>query len=141
MRERGAQARASKAGALPARRRFTVDEYYRMAEAGILDRDERVELLEGEIYQMAPIGSGHAECLRILTEWFVSRLIGRAVVSVQSPVRLSSGAEPEPDLALLRRRPEGYAQAHPGPDDVLLADRGRRDLAGVRPRDQAATLC
>lgn len=138
MAETAAKARtgAGSAPALPARRRFTVDEYYRMAEIGILRPDERVELLDGEVFTMAPIGSRHAGRLNFLAEWFFARLLGRAIVSVQNPVRLSSGAEPEPDLALLRPRPDHYDRAHPGPDDVLLLievadsslayDRGRK---------------
>ena len=114
----GAESRA--ATALPGRRRFTVDEYYRMAEAGILGPDERTELIEGEIIQMAPIGSWHADCVDFLTQWFVTGLAGRAIVRVQNPVRLSTGAEPQPDLALLHPRGRQYAQAHPGPDDVFL---------------------
>jgi Uma2 family endonuclease len=102
------------------RRHFTVDEYYCMAKAGVLREDERVELLDGEILEMSPIGSRHAACVRGLTERFVLQLAGRAIVSTQNPVRLSSGSEPEPDLALLRPRADGYAKSHPGPEDVLL---------------------
>lgn len=109
-----------RAGALPARRRFTVDEYYRMAEAGILGPDERVELLDGEIIEMAAIGTRHATCVRLLDGWFQKNLAGRAIVSCQMPVRLSSRAEPEPDIALLRPRPDQYGSGHPGPGDVLL---------------------
>lgn len=109
-----------KAGVLPARRRFTVDEYYRMAEVGILGPDERVELLDGEIIEMAAIGTRHATCVRLLDGRLQSGLAGRAIVSCQMPVRLSTGAEPEPDLALLRPRADQYAGGHPGPGDVLL---------------------
>lgn len=109
-----------RAEALPARRRFTVEEYYRMAEAGILGPDERVELLNGEIYTMAAIGNRHARCVDFAGEWFIIRLAGRAIVRIQGPVRLSSGAEPEPDLALLRPRADRYGAARPGPDDILL---------------------
>jgi len=105
---------------LPARRRFTVDEYYRMAEAGILRPEERVELLNGEIFRMSPIGSRHAATVDIFTEWLVAGVGKRAVVRVQNPVRLDSGAEPEPDLALLRLPRSRYRTAHPGPQDVLL---------------------
>jgi Uma2 family endonuclease len=105
---------------LPARRRFTVDEYYRMAEAGILGPDERVELLDGEIIVMAAMGSRHAMSVASLSEWFMLRLAGRALVRCQLPVRLSTGAEPELDLALVRSRVDRYATGHPGPDDVLL---------------------
>jgi Uma2 family endonuclease len=102
------------------RRAFTVDEYYRMSEAGILHADERVELLDGLIVKMAAIGSRHAACVRRLDRWFERRLGDRAVVSVQSPVRLSAASEPEPDVALLRPRDDLYESAHPTPSDVLL---------------------
>lgn len=100
------------------RHRFNADEYEAMVAAGILDRDDRVELLGGEILEMAPIGPPHASCVRRLTRLFITRLGDQAEVSVQSPVRLSDLSEPEPDLALLV--PAGYDQAHPGAADVLL---------------------
>ena len=102
------------------RRRFTVDEYYRMAEAGILCEDDRVELIEGEIVEVAPIGSRHAACVDSLTQAFGERIAGRAILRVQNPVRLSARTEPEPDIVLARPRPDRYRQAHPGPEDVLL---------------------
>jgi Uma2 family endonuclease len=102
------------------RRHFTVDEYYCMAKAGVLREDERVELLDGEIIEMSPIGGRHAGCVDDLGEWFIVRLVGRARVRVQNPVRLSSGSEPEPDIALVRPRPDRYRRGHPGPGDVLL---------------------
>ena len=105
---------------VPARRRFTVDEYYRMARAGILHEDDRVELLEGEIVQMAPIGSRHQAWVDYLAEWFITRLVGRAIVRIQGPIRLSSGSEPEPDIALVSPRPDRYTRSHPGPADVFL---------------------
>jgi Uma2 family endonuclease len=101
------------------RRAFTVHEYYLMAKAGILTEDDRVELLDGEIIQMTPIGSRHAYCVDRLTQLLVEGLARRAVVRVQSPVRLSEHSEPQPDVALLRAD-RSYAAAHPGPQDVLL---------------------
>ncbi|HET8644748.1 MAG TPA: Uma2 family endonuclease, partial [Vicinamibacteria bacterium] len=102
------------------RRRFTVDEYHRMAKAGILHEDDRVELIEGEIIQMAAIGSRHAARVNYVAEQFVTALTGRAIVSIQNPVRLGRRTEPEPDLALLRPRPDRYDARLPGPEDVLL---------------------
>lgn len=101
-------------------RRFTVDEYHRMAEAGILTEDDRVELLDGEIVAMTPIGSRHAGCVNRLNRLF-ARVPGDAVlVSIQNPVILNQYWEPEPDVAVLRFRSDGYATAHPRPRDVLL---------------------
>jgi len=105
---------------MPRHRRFSVDEYEQMGRVGILRENERVELLGGEIFEMAAMGSRHAARLRFLDHWFGSRLAGRAITSLQSPVRLSDGSEPEPDLALLQPRADDYEEAHPGPDNVLL---------------------
>lgn len=91
-----------------------------MAEAGLLGVDDRVELVEGEIIDMAPIGSRHAACVDRLTRLFVSRLGERAIVRVQSPVRMGDLSEPQPDVAVLAPRGDFYAGAHPGPDDVVL---------------------
>jgi Uma2 family endonuclease len=102
------------------KRLFTVEEYYRMAEAGILTEDDRVELLEGEITAMSPLGSRHAGCVNRLSNSLFEALHGRALVAVQNPIRLSPRSEPQPDLTLLRPRADSYASAHPGPEDVLL---------------------
>ncbi len=102
------------------RRLFTVSEYHRMVEAGILGEDDRVELIEGEIVEMSPIGSRHARCVRRLNYLFGRRVAERAIVDVQNPVRLGEHSEPQPDMLLLRPRPDFYAAAHPGPGDVLL---------------------
>ena len=102
------------------RRRFTVDEYHLMGQVGILSEDDRVELLEGEIVEMAPIGSRHQATVDRLTEVFSRRVVDTASIRVQGPVRLAGDSEPEPDLTLLRRRTDFYATAHPGPEDVLL---------------------
>lgn len=106
-------------GAPPATRRFTVEEYHRMAEAGILGEDDRLELVRGKVVEMEPIGSRHAACVNRLTALF-SPLHDRAVLAVQNPVRLDEESEPEPDLALLRPESDFYAGGHPGPEDVLL---------------------
>ena len=103
------------------RRRFTVDEYHRMAEVGIFHPDERVELIEGEIVEMAPIGPRHAGCVINVNRLFITRLGDRAVISPQNPVVIQPRSEPQPDLLLLRRRAVSYSRMHPIPDDVLLA--------------------
>ena len=104
----------------PHRRKFTVAEYYRMAEVGILQPDERVELIEGEIIVMPPIGPEHANNVDEYIDVFAQYARDRFRIRIQNPVRLSDESEPEPDVALLRRRPEGYGAAHPTPADVLL---------------------
>lgn len=102
------------------RRTFSVDDYYRMAEAGILSEDDRVELVEGEVVDMSPIGSRHQGCVNRLTTLLTEFAARRYVVSVQGPLRLDDRSEPQPDLALLRPRDDFYSGGHPGPGDVLL---------------------
>ena len=101
--------------------RFTVADYYRMVEAGILHEDDRVELIEGEVIDMAPIGSRHAWCVANLTILFVNGLGERTMVWPQNPLHLSDYSEPQPDLSLLRQRPDPRAPSNPAPDNVLLA--------------------
>lgn len=103
-----------------ARRFFTVDEYHRMGEVGILSENDRIELIEGEILQMSPIGSRHAACVKRLTKIFTTRLGDQAIVSVQDPVVLGDFSEPEPDIAILKPRDDFYDQALPNATDVLL---------------------
>lgn len=105
---------------LPRRHRLTVSDYYRMAEVGILAPDARVELIDGEIIDMVPPGSLHAAAVNDLNEFLGRSVTGKAVVCVQNPVRLSEISEPQPDLALLRRRDDRYRQSLPGPADILL---------------------
>lgn len=107
-------------GGLATRHRFTVDDYHRMAAAGVLGEDDRVELLEGEIVDMSPIGARHAACVNRLTRLLTSRLGDRAIVAVQNPVRLSDLSEPQPDVAVLHDRANFYAEAPPGPGDVVV---------------------
>ena len=103
------------------RRLFTVEEYHRMAEAGILDADERVELIEGEVIRMAPVGPRHSGCVINVNRLFVTRLGDRAVVSPQNPVVIRPRSEPQPDLVLLRPRAVSYSRELPASQDVLLA--------------------
>jgi Uma2 family endonuclease len=103
-----------------ARRYFTVEEYHRMGAAGIFTEDDRVELIEGEILQKSPIGSRHAACVKRLNAKFNNLLAGRGVVSVQDPVLLNDFSEPQPDIAVLTRREDFYADALPTAKDVLL---------------------
>jgi Uma2 family endonuclease len=104
----------------PAAHRFTVDEYYRMAETGILQPEARVELLDGEVIDMMPIDPPHGGTVNKLNHLFLNSSQGRWVVSVQNPVRLSPRSEPQPDLMLLKPDPEYYAHGHPEPEDVFL---------------------
>jgi Uma2 family endonuclease len=103
-----------------AKRSFTVAEYHRMGEVGILSEDDRVELIEGEIVRMSPIGSPHAARVDALDE-FVRGALGRTViVRVQNPIQLNDYSEPQPDISILKRRDDFYKNGHPRPEDVLL---------------------
>jgi Uma2 family endonuclease len=99
---------------------FTAAEFESMGEAGILRKDARLELIEGEIVEMSPIGSRHAACVKFLSR-FLNRAVGdEFIVSTQDPIRLNDFSEPQPDVALLRLRDDFYKNAHPTPADVLL---------------------
>ena len=103
-----------------AKRLISVAEYERMGEAGILNPADRLELLEGEIYEMSPIGSPHAACVDTLAYILHGLARRRYMVRVQNPVRLNDFSEPQPDVALVRWRDDFYRRAHPTPADVLL---------------------
>ncbi len=102
------------------KRIFDTDEYHRMAEAGILKQDEHVELINGEIIDMAPIGTYHASCVDRLNRLFSKRLPETVIIRVQNPVHIEKYSEPQPDIAILKMQPDFYADRHPCPDDVLL---------------------
>jgi Uma2 family endonuclease len=104
----------------PRRHLINVEQYYRMAEAGVLAPDARVELIEGEIIELAPIGSGHAGIVNFLQRKFDRTIGEHAVATVQQPLRLGDRSEPQPDLMLLRPRDDFYRNSHPTAADVLL---------------------
>jgi Uma2 family endonuclease len=104
-----------------ARWQFTVADYSRMREAGILSEDDRVELLDGEVRPMSPIGPFHAAIVNLLVMLLTRHLGDRAIVSVQNPIQLNDYSEPQPDVAILQPRQDFYAAAHPRPDDILIA--------------------
>ncbi len=103
------------------RRRFTLDEYHRLGESGILPEGERVELVEGEIVEMTPIGWPHASVVARVAELFWARVGEQAIVWVQNPLMLPRQvSEFQPDLALLKRRPDFYRHKPVEPEDALL---------------------
>jgi Uma2 family endonuclease len=101
-------------------RKFTVDEYFRMVEAGVLQEDEKVELIEGEILLMPPMGSDHIWGVSQYAHTFISRAASRFTVQIQSTLRLGENFAPEPDLAVLKFREDRYYLSPPNPSDVLL---------------------
>jgi len=102
------------------RRALTVAEYHRMGEVGILHEDDRVELIEGELVAMTPIGSNHSGTINTLNRALVMAVGSRGVVAVQNPVQLDDLSEPQPDFSILRPRPDDYRRATPRPDEVVL---------------------
>jgi Uma2 family endonuclease len=99
---------------------FTTSEFERMVETGVFQEDTRVELIEGEIVEISPIGKRHAACVGRLNEIFSRFALDKAIVWVQNPIQLDDYSEPQPDIALLRRRDDFYEEALPTPADVLL---------------------
>lgn len=104
----------------PGLRRFNVDDYYRMAEAGVFKPEERVELIRGAVVQMHAIGNRHARCVNRLNVILVLAFANHAEIHVCNPVRLDETSEPQPDFALLRIGPEPRA-SHPSPAEVFVA--------------------
>ncbi len=102
------------------RKKFTVPDYHRMGEFGILNEWERFELIEGDILCMTPIGSRHASYVGRLTNLFVTKFGGDAIVRVQNPVQLDDSSEPEPDIALLLPRKDFYVTRHPTPNTICV---------------------
>jgi Uma2 family endonuclease len=103
-----------------ARRALTVADYHRMGEVGILTDRERVELIEGQLVAMSPIGSEHSGTVNTLTRRLVQAVGDRGVVAVQNPVQLDDLSEPQPDFAVLKPREDDYRRATPRPHEVLL---------------------
>lgn len=99
---------------------LTVEKYHRMIESGVFAEDDRVELIEGEMFERAPIGSRHAACVDALNRIFVRGSGDEVVVRVQNPVQLGDLSEPEPDVVVARAKAGGYRDRHPKADEILL---------------------
>lgn len=102
------------------RRRFNVVEYHQMIANGILTREDRVELLNGEVVEMSPISPTHASAVNLITKFFLRRVDDSVIVSVQNPIQLDDYSEPQPDIALLKARSDFYKLSHPQANDILL---------------------
>lgn len=106
--------------AIPQRYLFDVEAYHQLGETGKFSEDENVELIEGEIVIMPPIGSSHAFSVTELSETLYDKIGKQAKMRVQNPVQLGDLSEPQPDIVLVRRVEHGYRQTHPRADDILL---------------------
>jgi Uma2 family endonuclease len=102
------------------KRLFTVDDYYRMVDAGILREKDRVELIEGEVLAMSPIGTPHGAAVDRANRAMINAAGDMAIVRVQGSLRLDRYNQPQPDVVLLRPKDDFYATKHPGPADILL---------------------
>lgn len=101
-------------------KRFTIEEYHRLGELGFFQEDDRIELIRGEIIQMAAKGTPHTTCCSNLLEELVIVLAGQAKLRCQDPITLPSKSEPEPDFVIVKSRADNYLSAHPTPPDILL---------------------
>lgn len=101
-------------------KRFTVNEYHRLVELGFLHEDDRIELVRGELIQMAAKGTAHETCIRRLLRQLPLLLKNRATLQCQAPITLAFDGEPEPDFAIVHNRADDYANEHPTPEDTLL---------------------
>jgi Uma2 family endonuclease len=119
------------------KRLISIDDYHRMAADGLFSEDDRVELIEGEIVEMTPVGDLHCGGVRRLDDLFTTALGRRVLVDKQNPVKLGDWSEPEPDLALLARRDDYYASGTPTPDDVFLIVEVADSSAGYDRRVKA----
>jgi Uma2 family endonuclease len=99
--------------------RLTVVDFHKMGDAGIFNEDARVELIEGELFDMPPIGSGHASVVMIFIHLLTRAVGDLAIVGAQTPIVLGEESEPQPDIVLLKSRDDFYARSHPMPEDVL----------------------
>jgi Uma2 family endonuclease len=99
---------------------LTTQQYHLMHETGVFQESDRLELINGEITEMSPIGRKHAVCVTRLQELFIIRLLGKVQIWSQNPILLDNGSEPQPDLAILKRREDFYADGLPTPEDILL---------------------
>jgi Uma2 family endonuclease len=99
---------------------FTLSDYYRMADNGVFSEDAHTELIDGEVIDMAPIGSKHASVVSFLAQTFTLQLGNQAIVRVQDPIQLGDLSVPQPDLALVKPKADFYREQHPVAHDVLL---------------------
>ena len=102
------------------RRKFTLEQYHKMIEFGILTEEDRVELIRGEIIEMWPIRTKNATCMDFLNQLLSSKLQDRVLITIQRPVELNHNSETQPDIVLLQPRDDLYVTAHPQPQDILL---------------------
>lgn len=105
---------------IPTKHRFTVEQYSKMGEVGIFGMEQRMELIEGEIIEMSPIGAKHAGSINRLNRIFASLVGNQAIISIQNSIRINNYSEPQPDIAILYWREDFYVESLPLPSEVFL---------------------
>jgi Uma2 family endonuclease len=100
--------------------RLNISQYHQMSEAGIFSENDKVELINGEIIEMSPIGRRHTACVNRLNSVFSQLLGKKVIIAVQNPITLNNLSEPQPDIALLKPRADFYESGHPQPQDIFL---------------------
>jgi Uma2 family endonuclease len=101
-------------------KKFNIEEYHQIINAGILKKDYLIELIKREIFEMSPVGFKHASCVNKLNQLLSLKLGNQVIISIQNPITLNDNSEPQPDIVLLKPREDFYATQHPSPDDILL---------------------
>ncbi|WP_017293797.1 Uma2 family endonuclease [Geminocystis herdmanii] len=102
------------------RKKFALEEYHQIIASGVLREDYLIELINGEIFEMSPVGFRHASCVKKINYLFAEKLGSKVIIGVQDPIKLNDNSEPQPDLVLLKPRDDFYANQHPTPEDIFL---------------------
>ncbi|MBD2395112.1 Uma2 family endonuclease [Cyanobacterium aponinum FACHB-4101] len=102
------------------RKKFAIEEYHQIIASGVLKEDYLIELINGEIFEMSPVGFRHASCVNKLNQLLSLKLGNKAIISIQNPIKLNDNSEPQPDIVLLKPRHDFYANQHPTVEDIFL---------------------
>ena len=105
---------------IASRRKFSIDEYHKLVDLGFFTENDRIELIRGEIIDMAPKRTPHSVCNSLLWQQLYESIGKQAEIRVQEPIILSSNSEPEPDLVIAKKKPDNYLSAHPTVEDIIL---------------------
>ncbi len=99
---------------------WDVERYHRAIKAGVFTKNDKIELIEGALFPMTPIGPPHAAVVQVLSDQLRELFGSEFIIRVQSPITLPPKSEPEPDIVVAKRRDDAYAQRHPTPKDIFV---------------------
>ncbi|WP_069791675.1 Uma2 family endonuclease [Cyanobacterium sp. IPPAS B-1200] len=102
------------------RKKFAIEEYHQIITSGVLKEDYLIELINGEIFEISPVGFKHASCVKKINYLFAEKLGSKVIIGVQDPIKLNNNSEPQPDIVLLKPRKDFYANDHPTVEDIFL---------------------